>query len=258
MTNIVDINSLLAAAPESKTRLWSQVEGDPEQNYPDVLFQPEAGKDSLYALMQVLVPQSDRLVMDPGLPMDLGKEPDFSAEWLKGMQEFVGKLNTCSRPDFDLYWTSMLPLVAARSTCWRRRVGCILTDVNQKVLATGYNGTPPKKPHCIDLKCEGSDLPSGQGHDSCMAVHAEQNALLQCRNTQEIHTTYVSCSPCMACIKMLAGTSCKRIVFLSEYAHPQSRGYWETSLGLEWVHLFNPIAEAVDVLTKTLFFKYRG
>lgn len=258
MTNVVDINSLLATAPESKTRLWSHTEGNPEENYPDVLFQPEPGKDSLYALMQVLVPQSDHLVMDPGLPMDLGKEPDFSAEWLKGLQEFVGKLNAQTRPDFDMYWTSMLPLVASRSTCWRRRVGCILTDKDNRILSTGFNGVPPKQPHCMDNRCEGSDLPSGQGLSVCNAIHAEANALLACRDRSAIHNAYVFCSPCKDCIKLLASTPCQRVVFLGDYSHgAEPKKYWE-DMGREWVPYFNPIAQAIDIMTKSLFFKYRS
>lgn len=60
--------------------------------------------------------------------------------------------------------------------------------------------------------CKGHDLPPGQ--DSCEAVHAEQNALLQCRDPWEIDTAYVTLSPCKACLKLLLGTSCKRIVYL--------------------------------------------
>lgn len=115
--------------------------------------------------------------------------------------------------------------LAMRSTCLRRHVGCVLVDHNNHVLATGYNGVPAGAPHCIDGGCSGIGLPTGDGLDRCESIHAEQNALLQCRDVQNIHTLYTTTFPCMHCFKMIANTGCKRIVYYDDY--PSSRAVVE-------------------------------
>lgn len=72
--------------------------------------------------------------------------------------------------------------------------------------------------------CIGHGLPPGK--DSCEAVHAEQNALLQCRDPWEIETAYVTLSPCKACLKLLMNTSCKRIAFMEEHVDPLPKELW--------------------------------
>tara|TARA_R100000234_G_scaffold46829_1_gene27999 strand:- start:20167 stop:20622 length:456 start_codon:yes stop_codon:yes gene_type:complete len=118
----------------------------------------------------------------------------------------------------DQYFLAMALLVAKRGTCARRQVGCVLVDSNNFVLATGYNGNPRGAPHCIEQPCEGAQYKgTGLGLDICEAIHAEQNALLQCKNTEEIEKAYVTLSPCMTCTKLLLNTTCKEIIFLEEY-----------------------------------------
>ena len=110
----------------------------------------------------------------------------------------------------------MAELVAERSTCRRRKVGCVLVDSNNHVVATGYNGVPTHFPHCLDEPCEGATAPSGESLEKCLAVHAEQNALLQIRSN-DILTAYLTVTPCITCAKMLANSSVKRIVANREY-----------------------------------------
>lgn len=121
------------------------------------------------------------------------------------------------RPDIDTYFMEMAKLVASRSTCRHRQVGCVLVDKNNHILSTGYNGAPRGVEHCSDLsdevRCQ-SDL---FGREYCVATHAEQNALLQCKDVNEIETCYTTVSPCMQCLKLLLNTSCKRIVFIEQY-----------------------------------------
>ena len=122
------------------------------------------------------------------------------------------------RPDLDTYFISMAKLVSLRSTCVRRRVGCILVDKFRHVLATGYNGVASGLEHCIDNPCPGAKYKSGEGLEHCQAIHAEQNALLQCKDTQAIETAYITTSPCWTCVKLLLNTGCKGIVFAEEYS----------------------------------------
>lgn len=125
------------------------------------------------------------------------------------------------RPKLDSYFVKMLELVATRSTCPRRTVGAVITDKKGVVLATGYNGVPRGIPHCNEgSPCEGHKDPPGDTR-RCMAVHAEQNALLQCADLERAHTIYVSAFPCYTCAKMIANTGIRRVVYLEDYTDSQ-------------------------------------
>lgn len=117
----------------------------------------------------------------------------------------------------DEYYTEMLRLVGTRSTCPRRQVGAIITDEKGVVLAMGYNGVPRGMIHCTETPCIGRwDSPGSS--DRCLAVHAEQNALLQCADLNRAYTIYVSCTPCFNCSKIIANTGIRRVVVLEHYA----------------------------------------
>lgn len=155
------------------------------------------------------------------------------------------------RPTRDQWAIGLAALTAHRSTCLRRHVGCVLLNDRGHVLATGYNGVAAGLPHCNEVEarknepkgysvgiyphaCPGAHLPSGQGLDACQAIHAEQNALLQCRDVYAIHTCYVTASPCVTCTKLLLNTSCSRIVFTEPYPHPAAAELW-VGAGREWI-----------------------
>lgn len=134
----------------------------------------------------------------------------------------------------DSVYLRIASILAFRSTCTRKQVGCVLTDKEGKVLATGYNGVPSGWTHCIDVPCKGANSPSGTNLEHCEAIHAEQNALLQCPNTNDIQTCYVTHSPCLHCVKLLLNTGCSRIVFDIDYPHHESYDLWKKSNG-EWI-----------------------
>jgi dCMP deaminase len=140
-----------------------------------------------------------------------------------------------NRPSHDLYFSHIAAVVATRSACHRRHVGCVLTDSNNQILSTGYNGAARGVKNC-ESGCLRDLVESGTYLDSCYAIHAEVNALLQCAETRLIHTCYVTASPCISCLKMLMNTHCQRIVFINVYPHPLSQQLWE-SMGREWIHL---------------------
>jgi dCMP deaminase len=87
------------------------------------------------------------------------------------------------RPSWDAYFMSITRLVAGRSTCLRRQVGAILVK-DRRILATGYNGAPSGLPHCDETGCvrERLRVPSGERHELCRGIHAEQNAIIQSAN----------------------------------------------------------------------------
>lgn len=139
------------------------------------------------------------------------------------------------RIEIDDYFMMIAAVVGRRSTCGRRRVGCVLVDVHNHIIATGYNGVPMGFDHCLSHPCEGACLPTGTGLDKCLAIHAEQNALLQCSDIFAIDRCYTTTSPCIHCVKPLLNTSCKRIIFGEEYPHSESKELWERG-GRIWHH----------------------
>lgn len=134
------------------------------------------------------------------------------------------------RMSVDEYFIAMAELAALRSTCIRRQVGCILVSNRNHVLATGYNGVPRGSLHCNDgHPCPAAYAPSGTMLDGCYAIHAEQNALLQCGDVFEIRAAYVTTFPCITCAKLLLNTSCQEIVYLEDYAGGAGFDLWHAS-----------------------------
>ena len=125
------------------------------------------------------------------------------------------------RPSWDEYFLEVAGLVSKRATCLRRSVGAVLVK-NKKILATGYNGAPSGLKHCLDSEClrEKLKIPSGQRHELCRGLHAEQNVLVQAAaygiSTKD-STLYVTNQPCIICAKMLINAGIKEIVIACGY-----------------------------------------
>jgi dCMP deaminase len=117
------------------------------------------------------------------------------------------------RPNIIEYYSVMAMVVSSRATCPRRQVGCVIVDANNNIISTGYNGVARKMPHCTDTPCGGENDNSDNGYNSCQAVHAEQNALLQCANVNKIDKIYITTAPCITCAKLIANTSCKEVIY---------------------------------------------
>jgi dCMP deaminase len=129
----------------------------------------------------------------------------------------------------DFYFLKMALLVSERGTCARRKVGSIFVNKRNHVIATGYNGNPSGFSHCTDKPCAGANSLSGTDLDKCEAIHAEQNALLQCKDVHEIDRVYCTLSPCIHCVKLLLNTSTQQIIYGEKYVHDQARILWESS-----------------------------
>jgi len=97
------------------------------------------------------------------------------------------------------------------------------------VIATGYNGNPSGFIHCIDKPCAGAKSKSGTDLDKCEAIHAEQNALLQCKDVYDIDRVYTTLEPCVHCVKLLLNTSTQQIIYGEKYVHDLARNLWESS-----------------------------
>jgi dCMP deaminase len=120
------------------------------------------------------------------------------------------------------YLMTMTQTVATRTTCPRRRVGAIIVDDRNIILGTGYNGVPREMDHCIDTPCPGARDEAGNTNN-CYAVHAEQNAIINCHNISRAVAMYCTALPCFVCIKMIANTPIKEVYFMEQY--PDDRTY---------------------------------
>jgi len=131
------------------------------------------------------------------------------------------------RPSWETYFMEIASLVAKRSTCIRRAVGAILVK-DKRILATGYNGAPSGIRHCIDAGClrEQLHVASGQRHELCRGIHAEQNAIIQAAyHGASIKGATLFCTnlPCSICTKMIINAGIEKIYYQSGYADEMSQ-----------------------------------
>jgi len=141
-----------------------------------------------------------------------------------GLSEYATSLDPSGgrRPSWDEYFIAITRLVASRSTCLRRKVGAVAVR-DKRILATGYNGAPSGLRHCLEVGClrEDQNIPSGQRHELCRGLHAEQNVIVQAALhgvSIEGATLYCTDLPCTICAKMIINSGIKRIVYIEGYA----------------------------------------
>ncbi len=125
------------------------------------------------------------------------------------------------RPSWDEYFMEITRLVATRSTCLRRQVGAVFVK-NRNILATGYNGVPSGITHCSVVGClrEKLGIPSGERHEICRGLHAEQNGIIQAAKhgiNLSGSTVYTTDHPCIICAKMLINVGAERVVYGQGY-----------------------------------------
>jgi dCMP deaminase len=127
------------------------------------------------------------------------------------------------RPSWDEYFTEITKKVAERSTCDRGHAACVIVKEN-RILTTGYAGSPKGMPHCDDvghMLRKQYDNETGEITTHCVrTVHAEQNAITQAAKfgvSLEGSTAYVTMEPCFTCAKMLVQVGVKRVVAFKRY-----------------------------------------
>ena len=125
------------------------------------------------------------------------------------------------RPSWDAYFMNITTLVAQRSTCTRRAVGAIIVK-DKRILSTGYNGAPTGIRHCLEVGClrESLQVPSGERHELCRGIHAEQNAIIQAAyHGVSVKGALLYCTnqPCAICAKMIINAGIKKIYYQSGY-----------------------------------------
>ena len=130
------------------------------------------------------------------------------------------------RPDWTDYFLNIAKAVGRRSTCLRRRYGAIIVK-DKIIISTGYNGAPRGEANCIDTGiCERERLkvPKGQNYELCVAVHAEQNAIINADPVKmKGATIYIEGynadgsqalgKPCLLCRRMIRNAMIKEAVY---------------------------------------------
>lgn len=135
------------------------------------------------------------------------------------------------------YFMNITYLVSGRSTCTRRKVGAVAVK-DKRILATGYNGAPAGVPHCLEVGClrEQMGIPSGQRHEICRGLHAEQNVIIQAA-VHGINISgaelYCTTHPCVQCSKMLINCGIRHIYYAEQYPDELAT----TMLGEAGVHV---------------------
>lgn len=120
--------------------------------------------------------------------------------------------------DWDRYFLNIARETATRSNCVRRKHGAVVVR-GRRIRSTGYNGAPSGHPHCDEGACPRatSETPSGWGHDNCIAIHAEANALLfAAPEDREGASLYITGPPCFTCAKLIANSGIEEVVATGE------------------------------------------
>jgi dCMP deaminase len=133
------------------------------------------------------------------------------------------------RPTWDEYFMKTAYLVSERSSCLRRSVGAVLVK-DKQILATGYNGAPTNIAHCEETGClrEKLGVPSGQRHEICRGLHAEQNVILQAARhgvSVKSSTLYITNAPCSICAKMIINAGINEVVIAEHYPDKMAIGF---------------------------------
>mgnify|MGYP001826759797 FL=1 len=136
-----------------------------------------------------------------------------------------------NRPSWDTYFMNITSLVAQRSTCTRRAVGAIMVK-DKRILTTGYNGAPSGIRHCLEVGClrETMNVPSGERHELCRGIHAEQNAIIQAAyHGVSVKEAVLYCTnlPCSICAKMIINAGINNICYQTGYADVMSEEMFE-------------------------------
>lgn len=124
-----------------------------------------------------------------------------------------------TRPNWDEYGIILAQAVATRADCSRRRVGAVILDRDHRVIGTGYNGSVPGGPSCLAGECPraSSGVAPGSSYDTgpgqCIALHAEQNALLWARTSVKGCVMYITDQPCDGCRRMIVAAGIERVIF---------------------------------------------
>lgn len=146
---------------------------------------------------------------------------ELRTDYSSAVRQANGEDGAPPRPSWDQYFMKITRVVAERSTCLRRQVGAVIVK-GKRILATGYNGAPKDVRHCDEAGCirQQKNIASGERHELCRGIHAEQNAIIQAAmHGVPIRGSSIYCThyPCVQCAKMIVNAGIKRVYYLEGY-----------------------------------------
>jgi len=138
-----------------------------------------------------------------------------------------GKNEPRDRPSWDEYFLEIARVVSTRSTCLRRRYGAVIVK-DHVIVSTGYNGAPRGAVNCIDsgvCRRKALNVPPGERYELCVAVHAEQNAIVNAPPERmkdstiyiagfEDDNTFAEGKPCLLCRRMIVNAQVEEVIYL--------------------------------------------
>lgn len=153
------------------------------------------------------------------------------------------------RPTWDSYFMRLADLAALRSNCMKRRVGCVIVREN-RVVATGYNGTPRNLTNCNEGGCPrcNSGQGSGSSLSTCLCLHAEENALLEAGRDRISGQSVLYCNtcPCLTCTIKIVQSGIREVVYAQSYSMDElsKRVFSEAGVTLRQ---FEPVMEGIFI-----------
>lgn len=165
-------------------------------------------------------------------------------------QSEVRRANRVGMSRFDAYYMSIAAAVAAGARCRGRHVGSVIVRKN-RIISTGYNGTPEAITNCDQGGCPRCDpankekgaVSAGGYYDVCLCVHAEENALMTAArfgSSVEDGEMYTTLQPCFICLRELLQAGIRRVVFAEPWSHPAEEK-------LPWIgEGYQTLAKALD------------
>ncbi|WPK27282.1 hypothetical protein PUMCH_004663 [Australozyma saopauloensis] len=177
------------------------------------------------------VMQSDELLFDAQNPLiQINNQANVkvinTSTSLKSLYVKLSELDLMNparlRPTWDAYFMRLADLAALRSNCMKRRVGCVIVRDN-RVVATGYNGTPRHLTNCNEGGCTRCNQGQGSGASlsTCLCLHAEENALLEAgrdRIDGDSSILYCNTCPCLTCSIKIVQSGIKQVVYAQSYS----------------------------------------
>ena len=133
-----------------------------------------------------------------------------------------------NRPEFEEYFMRIAMTVRLRANCVGNRIGAIAV-INNRVISTGYNGTPQNMPNCLDGGCHRcshrEQYPASTGYDLCICVHAEQNVLISAARfgiALDGSTVYTTMRPCFGCTKEMLQANIAGVFYIHDWVYPEA------------------------------------
>ena len=204
-------------------------------------------KESSESLNEMLKEDDFECFKGDGL-MKLGPFSSFTFLNCAGLKEFKSSIRhlglnddrakkTLTRPDWDGYFMRIADFAAKRTNCMKKAVGAVLVQ-DKRIVSTGYNGTARGLNNCFDGGCDrcNSNTKCGLGLDSCLCLHAEENALLEAGRIRAANATlYCTTAPCLSCARKICQMAVSRVVFHKNYTvkHFAEKLFKEAGIVLE-------------------------